>query len=161
MCHNSIELFRYNGTPEQVGALRLLCQAWTSTPQGFWPFDDVLEALARPATLAWFIAETPSSPKWCGVILIDVGPYAADILYIYVDPEWRRRGLGEILLQGALHELYARPALEALFLEVRAENKPAIALYERLGFEKIDVRRGYYRNGDDAMIYRLKWAGDS
>ena len=34
-------------------------------------------------------------------------------------------------------------------------------LYEGLGFEKIDVRRRYYRNGDDAVIYRLKWAGES
>lgn len=163
MSHEALKLFlfRYAATPAQVAALRSLSLAWTAMPQGFWPFDDVLEALARPSSLAWFVAESASSAVWAGVLLIDIGPFAADILYIYVDPAYRRRGLAEILLQGALQELYARPSLEALFLEVRADNTPAIALYEGLGFEKIDVRRGYYRNGDDAVIYRLKWAGES
>jgi ribosomal-protein-alanine N-acetyltransferase len=48
---------------------------------------------------------------------------------------------------------------ETLFLEVAADNAPAIALYERLDFERIGLRPGYYAHGDhgpvDALVYRL------
>jgi ribosomal-protein-alanine N-acetyltransferase len=38
-------------------------------------------------------------------------------------------------------------------LEVRAGNSPAIALYERLGYRRVGVRRGYYGdNGEDAFL---------
>jgi len=42
-----------------------------------------------------------------------------------------------------------------VFLEVRASNIPAIALYRRLGFSDAGTRPGYYRNGDDALL--LRW----
>jgi hypothetical protein len=41
-------------------------------------------------------------------------------------------------------------------LEVRADNAGAIALYERFGFERISVRRGYYPGGVDAWVMRLR-----
>ena len=37
-------------------------------------------------------------------------------------------------------------------LEVRVSNRPAIALYEGFGFESAGIRRGYYQNGEDALI---------
>jgi ribosomal-protein-alanine N-acetyltransferase len=41
-------------------------------------------------------------------------------------------------------------------LEVAASNAAAVALYAALGFQSAGVRRGYYRNGDDALIQWLR-----
>ena len=50
-----------------------------------------------------------------------------------------------------------RAGATSLLLEVRADNAPAIALYERHGFDRIAVRRRYYQPGDvDAWVMRLR-----
>jgi ribosomal-protein-alanine N-acetyltransferase len=44
-------------------------------------------------------------------------------------------------------------------LEVRESNRPATALYERYGFVKTAVRKGYYSDGGDAALYTFKISG--
>ena len=67
----------------------------------------------------------------------------------------RRKGVGAALLAGALAALKAEGA-DQCFLEVRAANAPAIALYRRLGFAAAGVRRGFYRDPpDDAVVMTL------
>lgn len=55
----------------------------------------------------------------------------ASLFNIAVDPAFQRRGLGRQLLQHLIDELIKRDVL-TLWLEVRASNLPAIALYEQL-----------------------------
>jgi len=79
----------------------------------------------------------------------------ADIQTIAVAESARRRGLGRVLMQRMIAEARDRGAAE-LFLEVRADNPAAQALYESLGFERIAVRPHYYQpDGVDAIIMRL------
>ena len=50
-----------------------------------------------------------------------------------------------------------------VFLEVRASNTKAISLYEKEGFQKVDIRKNYYRLGDgreDALIMTKKLKKD-
>lgn len=64
----------------------------------------------------------------------------------------QRQGLGARLLQALLDEA-ARRRARRVALEVRADNAPAIAMYERFGFRREGVRRGYYSpSGTDALI---------
>ncbi len=58
-------------------------------------------------------------------------------------PEFKRRGFGGCLLGGVLASLPAA-GVASCYLEVRASNRPAIALYTRHGFAPDRVRRGYY-----------------
>lgn len=71
---------------------------------------------------------------------------------IAVHPDWRRRGLGELLLIALLErglELEARRAT----LEVRISNLGAVALYRRYGFDIVSVQKAYYSdNNEDAYI---------
>jgi ribosomal-protein-alanine N-acetyltransferase len=67
----------------------------------------------------------------------------AELLTIVLEPETRGRGLAGDLL--AHHASSVRKAGgEMLFLEVAADNAPALALYRKAGFHEIGRRKGYY-----------------
>lgn len=72
----------------------------------------------------------------------------AEILTIAVDPDYRKKGVGRALMEETLRKLYADRAAK-LFLEVDANNQPALSLYTKLGFKKIGERQGYYRSDKD------------
>jgi ribosomal-protein-alanine N-acetyltransferase len=79
----------------------------------------------------------------------------ADIQTIAVAGTARRQGLGRVLMQTLIGEARQRGAQE-VFLEVRADNPGAQALYESLGFEAIAIRPRYYQPDDvDAIVMRL------
>ena len=85
----------------------------------------------------------------------------ADIQTIAVAETARRRGLGRTLMQALIAEAVERGAGE-VFLEVRADNPGAQALYVSLGFEQLAVRPKYYQpDGVDALIMRLTLARTS
>lgn len=85
---------------------------------------------------------------------LDHGGQVADLMAITVAPRHRGSGLGV----GLLDELESRAVAggaEALMLEVRADNAPARALYDRRGYDVLNVRRGYYQPGNvDALVMR-------
>lgn len=90
---------------------------------------------------------------------LDLGGEVADIMTIAVAPRAQGRGVGGRLL-AALVERAARDGAEYLMLEVRDDNAPARALYERAGFELLTTRRRYYQPGGvDAHILRRTLKG--
>ena len=92
-------------------------------------------------------------------LLAPLGSGQADIQTIAVAPGARRHGLGRALMVALLDEARRREARE-VFLEVRADNPTAQALYDSLGFEQIAVRPQYYQpDGVDAHIMRLELGG--
>jgi ribosomal-protein-alanine N-acetyltransferase len=76
------------------------------------------------------------------------------VLDVVTAPESRRSGVGRALMLEALGDGGQRGATRAL-LEVRRSNAPAIALYRSLGFLHDTVRRGYYQDGEDAVLMSL------
>ena len=81
----------------------------------------------------------------------------ATLFNIAVDPAYQRRGLGRALLEAVIDEVEKR-GVSTLWLEVRASNAAAIALYESLGFNEATVRRNYYPTADgheDAIVMAL------
>jgi ribosomal-protein-alanine N-acetyltransferase len=87
-------------------------------------------------------------------VLLLAGP-DADLANLAVDPVARGRGLGRLLLDGALRS--ARDArVRFVYLEVRESNARAIALYESAGFKQFGERRRYYRQPvENARVLRL------
>nr|WP_225867630.1 GNAT family N-acetyltransferase [Cyanobium sp. NIES-981] len=86
----------------------------------------------------------------CGWLVVD----ELHITLVAVQPAERRRGLGSQVLRDLLAEARRRGA-GAATLEVHASNGAALGLYSRLGFRIHGRRRGYYRDGADALI---QWA---
>ena len=80
----------------------------------------------------------------------------ADIQDVFVEPDYRRRGIANKMLTELLKTLQ----VNAITLEVRESNVPAIALYEKYGFEAVHIRKNYYKNGEDALLMRLEMSGN-
>lgn len=93
--------------------------------------------------------------QWGFVALLDERPVAfanflvlaesADLQQLAVREDMRRKGIGRHLLAHSLAELGRNGATHCL-LEVRASNRAAVALYEAVGFIRVAVRPGMYRN---------------
>ncbi len=77
----------------------------------------------------------------------------AEILNIETLPNHRRQGLAQSLLAEAFD--WARQnQRQAVWLEVRANNEGAIALYAKTGFVQISTRKRYYSDGEDALVMK-------
>ena len=77
------------------------------------------------------------------------------ILKVAVNEDCQNQGLGRSMIEDTLEYFIAKGANHAI-LEVRLDNHSAIALYEKLGFEEIRIRKNYYREtGEDALIMLL------
>lgn len=76
----------------------------------------------------------------------------AEITTLAVHPAYRRQGLGRRLLEQAIQDATAAEC-ELMTLEVRQSNQAAIALYEKVGFTIVSVRKDYYQdNHEDAWL---------
>ncbi len=78
---------------------------------------------------------------------------------IAVCPEFRRRGVASAILKEFDKQAKAL-GLRFLTLEVRAKNNGAIELYEKHGYVKKGLRKGFYvRPEDDGLIYTKEYSG--
>ena len=76
-----------------------------------------------------------------------------EILNLAVAPEYARMGIGTELVETVL-DAFERVGVRQVFLEVRESNAGARAFYERLGFEPVGRRKGYYaKPKEDALVY--------
>ena len=90
-----------------------------------------------------------------GYVLFWLLPDEIDVHNVAVHTEFRRRGIGRVLLEHVI-EQGRRRKLMRVTLEVRDSNVPAKKLYESMGFIKTGIRKGYYGdNGEDALVMAL------
>ncbi|MEM4481243.1 MAG: ribosomal protein S18-alanine N-acetyltransferase [Desulfurococcaceae archaeon] len=74
------------------------------------------------------------------------------VVSIAVLEEHRRRGLGYVLMAFSMKSMHEEYNCSETYLEVRVSNTPAIKLYEKLGYRKVKIERGYYLDGEDAFV---------
>lgn len=118
-----------------------------------WSRASYLAELADKRNRYYIAAEGPDGELlgWAGVLVI---AETAEIMTVGVVPRARRAGTGRRMLDRLLAEAITRGAAEA-FLEVRADNDAARALYRTAGFDEVGLRRGYYAGGTvDAVTMR-------
>ncbi len=76
------------------------------------------------------------------------------LLNLCIGKPWQRKGLSHTFLSFLIGRLRLLN-VATIFLEVRLSNVVAISLYEKHGFQKIGVRKGYYPAGserEDAIV---------
>jgi len=75
-----------------------------------------------------------------------------EVTVVATHPDRQRKGDMSFLLS---YTLDRRSPSERIWLEVHAQNLPALALYQRLGFAEVGRRPKYYRDGGDAVLMTL------
>lgn len=103
-------------------------------------------------------AEPQPGESAAGFFLSRHGFDEEELLLFAVDPAWRRRGLGQALLDRLAADARGRGA-QRLLLEMRRGN-PAESLYRRFGFVPIGQRPNYYRSRDGSTIDAVTFACD-
>lgn len=114
-----------------------------------WTAEMLLEELQNPLSVSVMHTE---DGRLAAFALGRVVAGEGELYQIGTLSEFRRRGVAEKLL-GELHELMRERGAAACFLEVRSRNSAALALYGKMGYERISVRKSYYSD-DDAVIMR-------
>ena len=108
-----------------------------------------------------FLAELTNTVGYYRVAELDseIGGYIgshmildeAHVTTFGVHPRLRRRHVGERLLADVLEQAM-RSGCRRVTLEVREGNEGAMRLYRKYGFAPVSRRRGYYQEGDDAVV---------
>lgn len=112
----------------------------------FWGRQAFADLLAQPGV---FGLTAGSGFILCRLVLDE-----AEIVTLAVTPSARRQGVGQGLVEAAT-ALLVQLGAATLFLEVSADNPAARALYEKLGFTRVGLRKAYYADGSDALVMRL------
>lgn len=92
-----------------------------------------------------------------GYGILSVAAGEAHVLNLCVDPDYRRLGYGDRLLDEMLKRARAA-AVKEVFLEVRPSNVNALSLYRKKGFRQVAHRRAYYQaryGREDAAVLSL------
>ena len=132
----------------RVAALEKLC---FSDP---WSEKSVASELTNPLSL-WLVAV--EDDRVAGYVGSQSVMGESDMMNVAVHPDFRRQGVAEKLVLELVAAL-GKNDNHCLTLEVRASNVPAIALYEKLGFAQVGLRKNYYRNPkEDALILRKEF----
>lgn len=121
-------------------------------PYSPWSSAQYKEEFSSP-TRHFVVAvnETQSIVGYAGVFA--PGETEADILTVGVIPEHRGRGIAKALMALITDWAIAQGSI-AMMLEVKTDNIEAIALYETLGYSKLNTRKDYFGAGLDALVMR-------
>ncbi|MGO8856338.1 MAG: GNAT family N-acetyltransferase [Steroidobacteraceae bacterium] len=95
-------------------------------------------------------APRTAAPHIAAFAIMHFGDEVAHLNLLAVAPEHRRQGLGRQLM-----DWLTTTAIEAgvfrINLELRTQNGPARAFYEKLGFDELGVVQGYYQGREAAL----------
>ncbi len=138
-------------TMEDVPAVHTIDMLSFSLP---WPENSFrFELRENPVSRSW-VVETERRVAAMLVLWLIVDE--AHIATIATHPDFRRKGIGEQLMIAALQSAREEGA-RCAFLEVRAGNVAAQAMYKKYGFVVAGVRQGYYKdNSEDAILMNLE-----
>ena len=127
---------------QAVANIELLVQ-----PHDAWTEQTLVEMLVQDSMhmlIVYKQEDKADNNKVIGYCLYQVVFEQAEILRIGTHPDYQRQGIASQIFAQLNEELISNQ-VESLLLEVRADNAPAIALYEQQAFAVIHKRKGYYQ----------------
>lgn len=119
-------------------------------PHDRWSTDQWWRELAALHNHYWVATVNAEIIGYCG---LSVQTPDADVQTMAIGTTWQGRGHGKVVLDHLI-ESSKSFGVRFIFLEVREDNAPAIALYGHAGFTRMSSRPAYYPDGSTALIYR-------
>jgi len=119
-----------------------------------WTVEMFWSELAWVPDTRYYLVAEDGSGRLVGYAGLMAARDEATVQTIGVHPDLHGSGLGHAMLHELLEEARRRGCFE-VYLEVRADNRPALGLYEQFGFSTLGRRRDYYGPGLDALTMRL------
>ena len=116
-------------------------------PEDAWPLLDLIAVLSLPNIVR---LKAIRADQMIGFVAGEKKSSALGwIATIGVIPEYRRQGVAVALLAACENRL----GVSKIRLSVRLGNSNAIQLYEKLGYQRVDIWTNYYQDGTDALIF--------
>ena len=114
-----------------------------------WTKEGFLTFLMKENGMFLVVEEKDRILGYCGLLtVLDEG----DVTNVAVRKDRQREGIGNFLM-GSMIRLAEERGITMIHLEVRAGNETAIRLYERQGFVRDGLRKGYYTDPtEDAVL---------
>jgi [ribosomal protein S18]-alanine N-acetyltransferase len=129
-----------------------------------WSHGNFVDSLAAGYIAeAWYLDDEQGCATLAAYFIAMPGAGELHLLNVTVAPDWQGRGLGHAVLD-AVQAIGRQRGFATLWLEVRESNARARALYRRLGFAELALRRGYYPASgrrEDAVVMSLRLTADA
>lgn len=127
-----------------------LAFAWT---QGHFEAE-----MAKPFSTTLVMTDDETDSFIAGYLVFWIQGLDGEILSVGVDPKMRGLGFAQKLVDQARRELL-RLGAARLLLNVRKSNAAALALYQKMHFNIMHIRKGFYSDGEDAYEMEVKLDG--
>ena len=120
-----------------------------------WSMGQFKEEFKGVPKTRYFLVATDEQDQIVGyaAVLVVAPGVEADVLTVAVRPDFTRQGIASRFMKELEKWSFSKQA-PAMMLEVGVANVSAIALYEKLGYQNISTRKGYYGPGLDALVMR-------
>ena len=123
-----------------------------------WSMGQFKEEFKGVPNSRFFMVATNEQDQIVGyaAVLVVAPGVEADVLTVAVLPDYARKGIATHFMN-ELEKWSLEKKASAMMLEVGVTNNAAIALYEKLGYQTIATRKGYYGAGLDAFVMRKEF----
>ena len=114
-----------------------------------WSYQSFLNEINNDVGLNWVYLQHANLLGYMFGWIIQ-GDYHINNIAVKVSA--RRKGLAKKMIDNIIFS----PRIKNVYLEVSRLNESAIRLYEKIGFRENGVRKKYYSNGADAILYKME-----
>lgn len=147
---SSVQIRRFSPTDQSaiIDIVKAHYNSLRNPAQFNWSSDSIEDELSK---VPCYVAVNPQQIIVGFLCYRDLLDYF-EISVLATHPDFIKRGVQIELIQSLQED--AAKQNRGVILEVHEQNKPAKALYVKMGFQQINKRKAYYSDGSDAIIMR-------
>ena len=139
-----------------ISDLELIKESLLTDFDNFWNYNTFKSELLNPNS-KYIVAKINN--KIIGFAGLWKSVDDVHITNIVTAKKYRNKNIGSLMLSKLIEMSKNEKGITSITLEVNSNNIPAQKLYEKFGFKVVGIRKKYYNNNDDAIIYTKDLTG--